>query len=329
MVEGLRHHVTSAQHHHVEHVIDDLRPWTGILHRAERRTSAFIERDELAVDHRLIGQLRQSLQHRWIPGGEIVVVPRPQMELPRPLERDRSIAIELQLIFPLRPVVWQRLGAQEQHRFDEARFRHVQRSLHIPLRWRRWAASRHNAAVADTDKQIDELYHLPLAEFTAARTALAKTLSGDAARQVRTLKKPTAVPAAVNQLYWKARPAYDAAMKAGQALRTAQIATLKGKKADVRAATEAHRKAIASAVHRAVELASDAGLNPNTDQLARMFEALSLAATPPSTPGRFVDVIAPSGFDALAGVTPVTRVHTTAQSGHAIETEHAAPTPKI
>jgi uncharacterized protein YecT (DUF1311 family) len=183
--------------------------------------------------------------------------------------------------------------------------------------------------VADIDKQIDELYRLPLAEFTAARTALAKTLSGDTTRHVRALKKPTAVPAAVNQLYWKARPTYDAAMKAGHALRAAQIATLNGKKADVRAATEAHRKAIASAVHRAVELASEAGLNPNTDQLARMFEALSLAAAPASAPGRFADVIAPSGFDALAGVTPVTRVHTTAHSDHAIETEHATRAPKI
>src|SRR5690349_8330086 len=116
-------------------------------------------------------------------------------------------------------------------------------------------------------------------------------------------------------------------MKAGQALRTAQIATLKGKKADVRAATEAHRKAIAAAVHRAVQLASEAGLNPNTDQLARMFEALSLAATPPSNPGRFVEVVAPSGFDALTGVTPVARVHTSARSE--LETGHATQTPKI
>jgi len=183
--------------------------------------------------------------------------------------------------------------------------------------------------VADTDKQIDELYQLPLAEFTAARTALAKTLSGDAARQVRALKKPTAVPAAVNQLYWKARPAYDSAMKAGHALRTAQIATLKGKKADVRAATETHRKAIANAVHRAVELASEAGANPNTDQLARMFDALSLAATPPSPPGRFTEVIAPSGFDALVGVTPVTRVHASAQSEPTKQTERTERAPAI
>ena len=165
------------------------------------------------------------------------------------------------------------------------------------------------ADIADIDTQIDALYQRPLTEFTAARTALAKTLTGDTAREVRALKKPTAVPWAVNQLYWNARPAYDAAMKSGHALRTAQIATLKGKKADVRAATEAHRKAIATAVQRAAQLASGAGVNPSTDQLARMFEALSLAASSPSNPGRYTDVVAPSGFDALAGVTPAGRTH--------------------
>ena len=169
--------------------------------------------------------------------------------------------------------------------------------------------------MADIDTQIDALYHLPLNEFTAARTALAKTLTGDAARDVRALKKPTAVPFAVNQLYWKARPIYDAAMKAGQALRAAQIATLKGKKADVRAATDAHRKAIADAVHRAVQIAASAEAHPSTDQLARMFEALSLAASSPSNPGRYTEIVAPSGFDALTGVTPAKRVH-----------EEAAPT---
>jgi hypothetical protein len=182
---------------------------------------------------------------------------------------------------------------------------------------------------ADIDRHIDALYELSPNEFTGARTALAKTLTGDAARQIRALKKPTAVPWAVNQLYWKARPAYDAAMKAGHALRTAQIATLKGQKADVRAATDAHRKAIASAVHRAVQLASAAHVNPNTDQLARMFEALSLAATPSSGVGRFTDVVAPSGFDALTGVTPVARVHSSARSEPENESERRAGAPKI
>jgi hypothetical protein len=164
-----------------------------------------------------------------------------------------------------------------------------------------------NAAVAKVDQEIDALYQSPPGEFTAARNALAKTLDGDAARQVKALKKPTAVPWAVNQVYWKARPAYDRVMERGRALRTAQIASLKGKNADVRAAMEAHRKAVGEAVHRAQTMASDAGLNPDTDQLARMFEALSLAAEPPEQAGRFADAIEPMGFAALSGVTPAAR----------------------
>ncbi len=153
---------------------------------------------------------------------------------------------------------------------------------------------------------INDLYQVPLADFTAARNALAKTLKGDEAREVKALKKPSAVAWAVNQVFWKARPAYDALMKAGHALRAAQIAALKGRKADIRAATDAHRKALAAAVTRAQQQASQAGAHPNADQLARMLETLSLAAEPASDAGRFVDVIGPSGFEALTGVTPVT-----------------------
>lgn len=152
---------------------------------------------------------------------------------------------------------------------------------------------------------INDLYQVPLAEFTSARNALAKTLKGDEARSVKALKKPSVVAWAVNQVFWKARPAYDALMKAGQALRAAQIAALKGRKADVRAATEAHRKALSAAVTRAQQQASQAGANPNADQVARMLETLSLAAEPASDAGRFADVIGPSGFEALTGVTPV------------------------
>ena len=150
----------------------------------------------------------------------------------------------------------------------------------------------------------DDLYKLPPEEFTAARNALAKTLSGEAAREVKALRKPNAVAWSVNQLYFKGRPAWDALMKAGDALRDAQLGALKGKKTDVRAATEKHRDALGRAVKRAHELASAASVNPNTDQLARMLDALSLAPELPDDVGRFADLIQPSGFDALAGVKP-------------------------
>ena len=99
--------------------------------------------------------------------------------------------------------------------------------------------------------KIDDLYRAPLNEFTGARNALAKTLSGDDAKRVRALAKPTLVPWAVNQVYWHARAAFDRLMKSGERLRKAQIAALEGRSADVRAASEAHRHAIAEAVGEA------------------------------------------------------------------------------
>ena len=160
-------------------------------------------------------------------------------------------------------------------------------------------------ARADVESKIDDLYRGPLDAFTAARNALAKTLGGDDAARVRALKKPSLVPWAVNQLYWRDRPAYDRAIASGQELRKAQIAALKGRSADVRAATEEHRRAIADAVQKATQFAAENGSNPSRDALMRTFEALSLSGAPPAEPGRLTEPLQPAGFEALAGVTPV------------------------
>jgi hypothetical protein len=157
---------------------------------------------------------------------------------------------------------------------------------------------------AALDSKIDELYQQPLIDFTAARNALAKTLSGDDAKRVRALAKPTLVPWAVNQVYWHARAAYDRLMKSGERLRKAQIAALEGRSADVRAASEAHRHAIAEGVAEAERLAVSAGSKPGADALARTFEALSLATERSESPGRLTEALQPAGFEALAGVTP-------------------------
>jgi flagellar biosynthesis GTPase FlhF len=158
--------------------------------------------------------------------------------------------------------------------------------------------------VASLDDKIDDLYKQPLADFTSSRNALAKSLSGDEAKRVKALAKPTLVPWAVNQVYWRARGAYDRLLKAGERLRKAQIAALEGKSADVRAASDAHRRAIAEAVGEAERLARAAGSAPGPDALTRTFEALSLAPEPPQTPGRLTEALAPAGFEALAGITP-------------------------
>ena len=154
------------------------------------------------------------------------------------------------------------------------------------------------------DAKIDELYRLPLSEFTGARNALAKSLSGAEAKRVKALAKPTVVPWAVNQVYWRARATFDRLMKSGEKLRAAQIAALEGRNADVRAAGDAHRRAISEAVAETERLCDTSGAKPGTDALARTFESLSLATTASETPGRLTEALQPAGFEALLGVNP-------------------------
>jgi hypothetical protein len=158
------------------------------------------------------------------------------------------------------------------------------------------------------DAKIDDLYRQPLDAFVPARNALAKTVTGTDAARVRALAKPTVVPWAVNQVYWQARPTYDKLIKSGERLRNAQIASLEGRRgSDVRDAGEAHRRALADAVQAAERLATAAGAKPAADALMRTFETLSLASEPPEPAGRLTKPLQPSGFEALAGITPVAR----------------------
>jgi hypothetical protein len=157
------------------------------------------------------------------------------------------------------------------------------------------------------ESKIDDLYRNALDEFIPARSALASELKGDDAKRVKALKKPTIVPWAVNQVYWHARPIFDHVQRSGADLRRAQIAALEGRTADVHGAADAHRKAIAAAVDRAMTLAGAAQMNPNRDAVARTFEALSLASAPQESPGRLTQPLQPGGFELLAGVEPVMR----------------------
>ena len=70
---------------------------------------------------------------------------------------------------------------------------------------------------ADTD--LDALFTLPLADFTAARNALVKRLKqsehSDEAAKVMALTKPSISAWAVNQLYWKHRNEFDRLLAEG------------------------------------------------------------------------------------------------------------------
>jgi hypothetical protein len=163
--------------------------------------------------------------------------------------------------------------------------------------------------VSALESGIDTLYKGPLADFVAARTALARTLSGSDAKRVKALQKPAVVAWAVNQVYWHARPAYDRLLKSGAALRAAQIAALGGRAVDVRGAGETHRAAITAAVTEAQRLAASSGVKIGADPLSRTFEALSLTTREGGAPGRLTKPMSPAGFEALAGVTVNAQTH--------------------
>ncbi|MGE5244373.1 MAG: hypothetical protein ACM3SQ_09115 [Betaproteobacteria bacterium] len=173
--------------------------------------------------------------------------------------------------------------------------------------------------MATLELQIDELYQQPLDQFVAARNALAKTLDRADAARVRRLDKPTVVPWAVNQVYWRARPVYERLLEAGDRLRRAQVAALEGRRADVRGAAEAHRRAIADAAREAEAVSATAGAHPSPDALSRTLEALSLGPAP-SPPGRLTQALQPAGFEALAGIAP----HGKAPSGPGVKSRSVA-----
>jgi hypothetical protein len=160
---------------------------------------------------------------------------------------------------------------------------------------------------------IDELFKIPLTEFTSARNALAAKLKkdGDArgAEQVKALAKPSISAWLANQLYWRHRKPFERLLRAGEQFRTAQAAQLAGKSADVRAPLEARREALAELSKHAAEVLRDAGHPSSPDTMRRVMATLEALATygeQPDAPqgGRLTADVEPPGFEALAALVP-------------------------
>jgi hypothetical protein len=148
---------------------------------------------------------------------------------------------------------------------------------------------------------IEQLYRLPLDEFTAARNALAKTAGAEAAR-VRALPKP-AVPAwAVNQLYWRHRAAWDALVASAEAARKTHKAVLSGRSGDIRSVTKVHDEAVETALKETLKIVAAAG-HPATDATRQALVTTLRALPGTDPPGRLSRPLQPSGFEALAGLS--------------------------
>jgi hypothetical protein len=164
--------------------------------------------------------------------------------------------------------------------------------------------------VKNLQDDVDELFKLPLTDFTSARNALAARLKqsgrGNDANVVKTLAKPSVSAWTVNQLYWHHRDAFEELLAVGQRFRKAQRA---GKVADMRGALDARREALSQLSDLASSLLSDAGHNPTPDMIRRVsttLEAMSALASfsDGPTPGRLSQDVDPPGFESLASFVP-------------------------
>ena len=169
--------------------------------------------------------------------------------------------------------------------------------------------------MATLDQDFDRLYQIDPREFTSERTALAKR-AGSHAADVRALQKPTLPAWAVNQVYWRDRPVYDALISAANDLRATHKAVLGGRRGDLRAAGQAHDEAIEPALKRALGYITEAG-HPLTDA-TRQAIATTLRSLPgDEPPGRLTRALQPSGFAMLAGAAPAGRVRLPSAAGGA------------
>ena len=165
----------------------------------------------------------------------------------------------------------------------------------------------------ETLDEIDELFALPLDEFTKARNALAKRLKDagdpDAAEAVRALAKPSVAAWAVNQLARRDPDAVRSLLNVAARLRSAQERSLQGERVadELRAAQAEERDVLRQLTRGAEAVLQSAGRPASGTTLERVSTLLRSAAVgePGRTSlreGRLSGDVEVSGFDAFAGL---------------------------
>jgi hypothetical protein len=162
--------------------------------------------------------------------------------------------------------------------------------------------------VAASARAPEDLYGLPLEEFTPARDALAKELRAagrkDEAAEVRSLRKPSLAAWALNRVVRDHPVAIHRLRSAGADLREAQNQALSGDAGRLRAAG----RALAEEVDRVADLAAGAlraaGRPPGPAQREKLVATLRTAAVDDAAGealarGVLVEDLGATGFDLL------------------------------
>jgi len=187
-----------------------------------------------------------------------------------------------------------------------------------------------------TDR-LRDLFAVPPAEFVAARDALAKELRAGGreaeAKEVASLRRPTAPVWAVNQLGRRAPAEVDELLDSSERLQEAQLRGAGGD--ELRAAMAGQRAALAKLERGAEQVLRGAGLQASPGAIRTVQSTLQAAATGPREMrerlrnGTIREALQPAGFEALlaAGIAPAR--HAPARStptAHATPSAHTTPT---
>lgn len=154
-----------------------------------------------------------------------------------------------------------------------------------------------------SDRDVEALYQLPLAEFTAARNELAKN-AGKAGAGIKSLEKPSVPAWGVNQLYWRERRTYDKLLRASERVRAAHAQALRakpGQRVDLRAVEAQHAAAVKEASDKIAEILIRSG-DPATPATLKAVLDTVQALPGPSAPGRLAKALAPMGFGAFGAL---------------------------
>jgi hypothetical protein len=154
------------------------------------------------------------------------------------------------------------------------------------------------------DEAADQLYGLPLGEFTAARNAAAKELRGRGlsaeADEVKALPKPSVAAWAVNQLSRRRHADLDEFLDAAAAARDAQLGGASA--VEAREAVKAMRDALEQLVRAARD---ELGSKASEAVVTRIRQSLEAAAVDDEAAdelrrGRLAKELEPAGFGTLA-----------------------------
>jgi hypothetical protein len=151
--------------------------------------------------------------------------------------------------------------------------------------------------------ETDDLFGLPLEEFTAARNALAKTDP-----EVRSIPKPTVPAWTVNQLARREPALVRKLAQSGEA--QFQALQQQGTAQELRAAQTEERRTVAELVRKAAGVLEESGRSATQPMLDRIAATLTAGAQTPEgrealTAGRLTEELEPAGFGALAGIGPI------------------------